>query len=225
MTATVAPSPISSALINSFDPTKMDCVDARKRRREIVTLHRTTSTEDGNLSSSSSSSFEGSCVAVKKQRKVVVSDDETASLGDMCVAIKKPKPQMKYDPEVPMTKEEATAWRRDQRRRRNRESAAASRQRQRDRIDELEMELNHWKSKFEAVQGEIRALQDPLRASSCSLADTDRLLCTPKQVSSLDCSYASPTSSALFDFAGNGDKSPHEVPLQPKPIKMISRQA
>ena len=56
---------------------------------------------------------------------------------------------MKYDPSVPMSKEETSAWRREQRRKRNRESAAACRKRQRDRISELEMEVNEWKAKFD----------------------------------------------------------------------------
>lgn len=56
---------------------------------------------------------------------------------------------MKYDPEVPLSKEETSAWRREQRRKRNRESAAACRKRQRDRISELELEVSEWKAKFE----------------------------------------------------------------------------
>jgi len=58
------------------------------------------------------------------------------------------RPQMKYDPSVPMSKEETSAWRREQRRKRNRESAAACRKRQRDRISELEGVVNEWKAKF-----------------------------------------------------------------------------
>lgn len=72
---------------------------------------------------------------------------------------KKKKPQNKYEPDVPMTKEEAAAWRREQRRKRNRESAAASRQRQRDRITELEKELGEWKAKFSAVMGRLNSAE------------------------------------------------------------------
>ena len=72
---------------------------------------------------------------------------------------KKKKPQNKYEPDVPMTKEEAAAWRREQRRKRNRESAAASRQKQRDRITELEAELGEWKAKFSAVMGRLNAAE------------------------------------------------------------------
>lgn len=62
--------------------------------------------------------------------------------------VTKKKPQMRYDPSVPMTKEEAAVWRREQRRKRNRDSAAASRQRQRNRILELEGEVAEWKKKI-----------------------------------------------------------------------------
>lgn len=70
------------------------------------------------------------------------------------------KPQMKYDPEVPMTKEDAAVWRREQRRKRNRESAAASRQRQRDRISELEVEVDGWKDKFDSIMNKIKDLEE-----------------------------------------------------------------
>jgi len=55
---------------------------------------------------------------------------------------------MRYDPAVPMSKEAAAIWRREQRRKRNRDSAAASRQRQRNRITELEEEVSEWKKKY-----------------------------------------------------------------------------
>ncbi|KAL3920726.1 MAG: hypothetical protein SGILL_003111 [Bacillariaceae sp.] len=70
------------------------------------------------------------------------------------------KPQMKYDPDVPMTKEEAAVWRREQRRKRNRESAALSRQRQRDRISELEVEVADWKHKVDSIMSRIKSLED-----------------------------------------------------------------
>ena len=76
------------------------------------------------------------------------------------------KPQMKYDPDVPMTKEEAALWRREQRRKRNRESAAASRQRQRDRIVELESEVEEWKIKYEQIMHQIRDLEHSTGRSS-----------------------------------------------------------
>ena len=66
------------------------------------------------------------------------------------------RPQMKYDPSIPMTKDETSSWRRDQRRKRNRESAAACRKRQRDRISELEVEATNWKAKFEEAMLQLK---------------------------------------------------------------------
>ena len=68
------------------------------------------------------------------------------------------RPQLKYDPSVPMTKEETSAWRREQRRERNRASAAACRTRQRNRIAELEKELGEWKAKFDQALGRLRGM-------------------------------------------------------------------
>lgn len=61
------------------------------------------------------------------------------------------KTQIQYNPDVPMTKEQLTAWRREMRRVRNRESAAASRRKVRDRIEELEEEVEVWKKRYEEV--------------------------------------------------------------------------
>lgn len=66
------------------------------------------------------------------------------------------KTQIQYNPDVPMTKEQLTAWRREMRRVRNRESAAASRRKVRDRIEELEEEVEVWKKRYEEV---MRRLQ------------------------------------------------------------------
>jgi len=61
------------------------------------------------------------------------------------------KTQIQYNPDVPMSKEQLTAWRREMRRVRNRESAAASRRKVRDRIQELEEEVKGWKDRYEEV--------------------------------------------------------------------------
>jgi hypothetical protein len=79
------------------------------------------------------------------------------------------KPQMKYDPDVPMTKEEAAVWRREQRRKRNRESAALSRQKQRDRIGDLEVEVADWKNKVDSIMDRIKKLEEASGIDSKSL--------------------------------------------------------
>jgi chromosome segregation ATPase len=68
--------------------------------------------------------------------------------------------QVRYDPDVAMTKEQLAAWRREARRVRNRESAAASRQRTRSRIDELESEVEDWKEKYNNAMERLEHLQD-----------------------------------------------------------------
>mmetsp|Transcript_22888 Transcript_22888/g.33482 ORF Transcript_22888/g.33482 Transcript_22888/m.33482 type:complete len:339 (-) Transcript_22888:438-1454(-) len=72
---------------------------------------------------------------------------------------KKSQTQMRYDPDVPMTKEQAAIWRREARRVRNRESAAASRQKTRNRIAELELELEEWKAKYNKAIDKIKHLE------------------------------------------------------------------
>jgi hypothetical protein len=72
------------------------------------------------------------------------------------------KTQIQYNPDVPMNKEQLTAWRREMRRVRNRESAAASRRKVRDRIEELEEEVKCWKERYEEViarLGEVEAMK------------------------------------------------------------------
>lgn len=154
--AVVAPLPLTcpSGLVLS-DPSSLE---ARKRRREILSSQREPLPE--TVSSTSES-------VPTKRRKV--------STGDSCDESKpskkaSKKPQMKYDPDVPMTKEEAAAWRREQRRKRNRESAAASRQRQRDRIAELEVEVGGWKSKYDQIMSKIRLLE---QANGSTTTTTD----------------------------------------------------
>ena len=65
------------------------------------------------------------------------------------------KTQIQYNPDVPMTKEQLTSWRREMRRVRNRESAAASRRKVRDRIEELEEEVDNWKKRYEEAMARL----------------------------------------------------------------------
>uniref|UniRef100_A0A7S1CY60 BZIP domain-containing protein n=1 Tax=Cyclophora tenuis TaxID=216820 RepID=A0A7S1CY60_CYCTE len=69
------------------------------------------------------------------------------------------KRSTRYDPGVPMTKPELTAWRKEARRVRNRESAAASRRRTRDRINELEIQVDDLQSKYSAALRKIAELE------------------------------------------------------------------
>ena len=69
------------------------------------------------------------------------------------------KRQARYEPGVPMTKEELAAWRKEARRVRNRESAAASRQKTKERIDFLESQVAGLQSKYAAALRRIAELE------------------------------------------------------------------
>lgn len=143
--------------------------EARKRRRDILASHRNV-VPSVDHSSAPAVDFVDSSGATAKKRRVMSSDLPLPAVVSPGTTAKKvvsskvtgkaKKPQMKYDPDVPMTKEEAAVWRREQRRKRNRESAAASRQRQRDRIVELEAEVEDWKVKFDEAMKKIRQLEE-----------------------------------------------------------------
>merc|ERR1719199_1085581 len=112
-------------------------------------------------SGESSPSGTARTATARRPAKVTKKTNAQAATGGSANANpqKKKKPQNKYEPDVPMTKEAAAAWRREQRRKRNRESAAKSRQRQRDRTVELEAELGEWKAKFSAVMDRLNAAE------------------------------------------------------------------
>lgn len=146
-----------------------DPAEARKRRKAIITSQRQDNeTEaqpaaacDASQSASlpeeeTNASNDTKAVAGKLSNKRHAPDDESVSSSNNG---KDKKTQIRYDPEVPMSKEQLAVWRREARRVRNRESAAASRQRIRSRITELEDEIEDWKSKYEQAQQRLAALE------------------------------------------------------------------
>jgi len=214
MTAAVAaPLPVPPpAEISLNDPS----AEARKRRREIISSQRLVAPDSVSSADESDSP--------RKKRKV--STDDSMS----CVTGKKPakKPQMKYDPDVPMTKEEAAAWRREQRRKRNRESAAASRQRQRDRITELEEVVGEWKTKYENIMAKIRELEEATGSSSAEIAPISSRAETPEPQAKTITPRASPTSSTSLHPTGEEDGDNQVIKEEEPellPTKMISRPA
>jgi len=160
-----------------------DASAARKRRREILASQR--SALESTITPAKIANYEDG--HVKKARRVSdISEPVNSSAPLICsgpitaVTLKKStntkkkvsakkKPQMKYDPDVPMSKEEAAAWRREQRRKRNRESAALSRQRQRDRIGDLEVEVDQLKTKVQSIMDRIKSLEDASGIDSSAL--------------------------------------------------------
>jgi hypothetical protein len=172
MAATVVSLPLPEPALSAENP-----AEARKRRREILASQRgSTSTPDSMAAESASACKKRKVVSdVPSSAPAVVSPVTPAKKPVMSKTTgKAKKPQLKYDPDVPMTKEEAAAWRREQRRKRNRESAAASRQRQRDRIVELEAEVEEWKTKFDEVMNRIRQLEEAAASGSSAVQGTQQ---------------------------------------------------
>lgn len=142
-------------------PAASDPAEARKRRKEIIQSQRsdseaatTIATENPANSDEVSQDPSGAEKMPPKKRKI-----ESTSGEDTDDASSKKKSQIRYDPEVPMSKEQLAAWRREARRVRNRESAAASRQRIRNRISELEDEVGEWKTKYSVAMQRLQSLQ------------------------------------------------------------------
>lgn len=124
-----------------------------------------------------------STVLARRRRKAKLSrknenekrprDDEDDQ-PEMTYSGKKPhitgiKRQARYDPGVPLNRDELTAWRKEARRVRNRESAAASRRRTRDRIAELEGNMSVLETKYAAALKRIVELES---GSSSTVAPT-----------------------------------------------------
>lgn len=106
-----------------------------------------------------------------KKRKVASGDPSSRKISktatdDESDAAKAKKTQIRYDPDVPMSKDQLAAWRREARRVRNRESAAASRQRIRNRISELEDEVGDWKAKYSHAIRRLEALEQCISAKA-----------------------------------------------------------
>jgi hypothetical protein len=145
----------------------VDPAEARKRRKAIITSQRQESESNDNVAaaahhsasasiSSDTSTHEknnDSSSKPPKKRSIDECEGEDHDNDDS------KKTQIRYDPEVPMSKEQLAVWRREARRVRNRESAAASRQRIRSRITELETEIDGWKSKYSQAMERLEQLE------------------------------------------------------------------
>jgi hypothetical protein len=78
------------------------------------------------------------------------------------------KKQSRYDPGVPMTRDELKTWRKEARRVRNRESAAASRKKNREQVSQLEEEVDALKSKYAAALQLILHLEANRNVNDCA---------------------------------------------------------
>jgi len=197
MPAAIAPVVLPPALLPGPQ------AEARKRRREILASQRSqtmTSPADLQMLTTTHQNISTACPILPELEMSSCNKRQKSDDGKSRKTGK--KPQMKYDPDVPMTKEEATAWRREQRRKRNRESAAASRQRQRDRINELEDEVADLKSKYESTMAAIAKLEEQ-EANGVSAAEdlVSTLLPSLPSCSKFVSPPSSPDHSPSYDLS------------------------
>jgi hypothetical protein len=174
------------------------------------------------------------------EKRVCIGDDELYDPEDVPSDTSPPrqskpsirgiKKHARYDPGVPMTKDELVAWRKEARRVRNRESAAASRKRTRDRIDELEGEVSEIKSKYSAaleriMQLEAVAAAHNLVVPSTSLTQDASLVSPCPSTTSSPQLDATPSISPLDSFVLSQEEGRNQEATQKYQhiIEMISR--
>lgn len=218
MTAAVAP-PSPHLLLH--EPQESSAL-ARKRRREILQTHRAASVIPDPADSSTVVLAPALLVSATVTEVPLAKKPKLCSSSDSLDAQSK-KPQMKYDPEVPMTKEDAAVWRREQRRKRNRESAAASRQRQRDRIYELEVEIDGWKSKYSNVLAKIASIEQCRETDD--LIDSLPLVSGPAAIMTNFLNTKIPLHEPYFCTDKHNAVSEDEEEQQESHLIKISRQA
>ncbi|GAX27509.1 hypothetical protein FisN_23Hh023 [Fistulifera solaris] len=131
----------------------------RKRRIEMRQLQRFGSEDDFKSSNRKRVRYDDSLSSSSSTS----GDEESSSAGN--TSIRGYKKHARYVPEVPMTKAELSAWRKEARRVRNRESAAASRQKTRSRIEELEGEVDKLQEKYLQALQRIADLENGVRGS------------------------------------------------------------
>jgi hypothetical protein len=129
----------------------VDPAEARKRRKEIMQSLRADGEETNGKTAEQPATSDDALPPKKRKVARKESAKETEEHSK--------KTQVRYDPEVPMDKDQLAAWRKEARRVRNRESAAASRQRIRDRITELEGEIGQWKQKYAMAMERLERLE------------------------------------------------------------------
>jgi hypothetical protein len=166
----------------------VDPAEARKRRKAIITSQRQESESNEQHAAAQQPSAAAAQPSAAQQPSAsasITSDTSVDDNNDPSRPAKKrdidtseetdKKTQIRYDPEVPMSKEQLAVWRREARRVRNRESAAASRQRIRSRITELEEEIEGWKSKYSQAMERLEELKQVEGDSSVKEANSNKV--------------------------------------------------
>mmetsp|Transcript_15061 Transcript_15061/g.32899 ORF Transcript_15061/g.32899 Transcript_15061/m.32899 type:complete len:204 (-) Transcript_15061:556-1167(-) len=152
---------------------------ARKRRIEQRRAEKLGLDDVENTKRLRTESLDGEC-----------SDDADSS--SLVPSIRGIKRQARYEPGVPMTKDELQKWRKQARRVRNRESAAASRQKTRERINELEGEVSSLQAELAAARARIAQLEANATTTCAPQVSKMNL---EKAVSCSQVSVCSPTTS------------------------------
>merc|ERR1712070_273056 len=178
---------------------------ARKRRVELLKMTRAANISPVTSVDESSVPYVvmGNPEQVTSTTKKTGTKKRKVSDASESKTKKKRPTQMRYDPDVPMTKEEAAAWRREARKIRNRNSAAASRQKTRDRIEELEAEVQSWQEKYAALEAKVKAYEyqnvvkvlDNVNNTSNTISSTD------EQSRSLSSMVSSQVSDIVMESA------------------------
>lgn len=158
---------VAAALASSGAATASSTVNGASAKIAIIGA----GTEEGTNTTTINDGGDGSEKKPPKKRKVATGDSASRkkNVSGADETGKTKKTQIRYDPDVPMSKDQLAAWRREARRVRNRESAAASRQRIRNRISELEDEVGEWKAKYTQALQRLEALENCISANAAGV--------------------------------------------------------
>lgn len=157
-----------------------------------------------------------------KKRKISADlPSSTVALPTKPKSILHGKPQNYYAPPDGLSKEEMTAWRKEERKKRNRESAAASRNKIKGRITELESELSEWKQKYADMEDKMRAMEQHIQLltqlNGNSSSTQSQAVPPPTAISHPNSPQISPVPSTVTSFALQppASSSSHTIPNVP----------
>lgn len=194
---------------------------ARKRRKEILASQKTAKrpridqSEDDDEEERRDDCGRNRAVVPAECTLIKSPPPKTSSFSKATVIKSSTKYQNRYEPEVPMSKEEEAEWRKEARRQRNRESAANSRNKVRNLIEELENEVEDWKAKYASLMDRIAVLEKGMglngsHRQQSSYVPSSPLTPTPKTI------YV---PSCISTCSGIGEHCDLSIPLFPNSPK------
>ena len=155
----------------TIDTTAHETALARKRRIEQLRASR--SDDDASQDSS-------------KRARLDSDDSEDEDGVRRKPSLRGIKKQARYEPGVPMTKEELAKWRKEARRVRNRESAAASRAKTKERIEELESQVSVLEAKYDAALRRIAELENYAEVEELTQCEKCKMVLTDQDKKYID---------------------------------------